>query len=80
VIFTYFSFSFDSLQSLQLLQVLNDVFAEINPQVLCRAMYYIDLVVQRLDRVYYLSAHNMCAGPTVSYSYQETMVYFTTNA
>lgn len=31
--FLYLFFSFDSLQPLQLLQVLNDVFAEINPQV-----------------------------------------------
>ena len=30
----FLSFSFDSLQPLQLLQVLNDVFAEINPQVM----------------------------------------------
>ena len=30
---TFISFSFDSLQPLQLLQILNDVFAEINPQV-----------------------------------------------
>ena len=54
VIFNYFSFSFDSLQSLQLLQVLNDVFAEINPQVLCRASCTaFDLAVHRLDSVCY---------------------------
>ena len=32
--FYFLFFSFDSLQPLQLLQVLNDVFAEINPQVI----------------------------------------------
>ena len=37
-LFIFFS-SFDSLQPLQLLQVLNDVFAEINPQVIIVCNY-----------------------------------------